>query len=83
MSSCHGCVPQEKEVRPGTARVVVTELSGSRQINPTPVQKPREDSETAVELYLSPEKLVCMQKCSVHPTDSASSFIYIVNLCAC
>ncbi|XP_026221270.1 leucine-rich repeat-containing protein 56 isoform X2 [Anabas testudineus] len=55
MTCCHGCVPQE--VRPGTARVLVTELSGSGQINPTPVKKPCEDSETAVELYLSPEKL--------------------------
>ncbi|XP_074488357.1 leucine-rich repeat-containing protein 56 isoform X1 [Sebastes fasciatus] len=55
MSCCHGSVRQE--VRPGTARVLVTELSGSGQINPTPAPKPCEDSETAVELYLSPEKL--------------------------
>ncbi|XP_032380297.1 leucine-rich repeat-containing protein 56 [Etheostoma spectabile] len=56
MSCCHGSVPQE--VRPGTARVLVTELSGSGHINPTPATKPCEDSETAVELYhLSPEKL--------------------------
>ncbi|XP_029009641.1 leucine-rich repeat-containing protein 56 isoform X2 [Betta splendens] len=55
MSCCYGRVPQE--VRPGTSRVLVTELSGSGQINPTPVEKPCEDSETALELNLSPEKL--------------------------
>ncbi|XP_067355958.1 leucine-rich repeat-containing protein 56 isoform X2 [Channa argus] len=55
MSCCHGCVRQE--VRPGRARVLVTELSGSGQINPIPAKKPYEDSETAMELYLSPEKL--------------------------
>uniref|UniRef100_UPI0037E8F433 leucine-rich repeat-containing protein 56 n=1 Tax=Semicossyphus pulcher TaxID=241346 RepID=UPI0037E8F433 len=54
MSCCLGSVPQ---VRPGTARVQVTELSGSGNINPTPTTKPCEDSVTAVELYLSPEKL--------------------------
>ncbi|KAG7238114.1 hypothetical protein INR49_030176 [Caranx melampygus] len=55
MSCCHGPVPQE--VRPGTARVLVTELSGSGPVNPTPATKTCEDLETAVELYLSPEKL--------------------------
>ncbi|XP_026166225.1 uncharacterized protein lrrc56 isoform X3 [Mastacembelus armatus] len=55
MTCCHGSVPQE--VRPGTARVLVTELSGSGHFNPTPAAKPCEESETAVELYLSPEKL--------------------------
>ncbi|XP_039989266.1 leucine-rich repeat-containing protein 56 isoform X2 [Xiphias gladius] len=55
MNCCHGSVPQE--VRPGTARVLVTELSGPGHINPTPATKPCEESETAVELYLSPEKL--------------------------
>ncbi|XP_053175918.1 leucine-rich repeat-containing protein 56 [Scomber japonicus] len=55
MSSYHGSVPQE--IRPGTARVLVTELSGSGNINPTPAMKPCEDSDTAVELYLSPQKL--------------------------
>ncbi|XP_029289423.1 leucine-rich repeat-containing protein 56 isoform X2 [Cottoperca gobio] len=55
MSCCHGSVP--KQVRPGTARVLVTELSGSGHINPIPATKSCEDSETAVELYLSPEKL--------------------------
>ncbi|XP_036962311.1 leucine-rich repeat-containing protein 56 isoform X1 [Acanthopagrus latus] len=55
MSCCHASVPQE--VRPGTARVLVTELSGSGHINPTPATKPCDDSETAVEPYLSPEKL--------------------------
>lgn len=60
MSCCHASVPQE--VRPGTARVLVTELSGSGHINPTPATKPCDDSETAVEPYLSPEKLVGLQK---------------------
>ncbi|XP_054476744.1 leucine-rich repeat-containing protein 56 [Anoplopoma fimbria] len=55
MSCCH--VSMTREVRPGTARVLVTELSGSGHINPTPATKPHEDSETAVGLYLSPEKL--------------------------
>ena len=78
MSCCHASVPQE--VRPGTARVLVTELSGSGHINPTPATKPCDDSETAVEPYLSPEKLVGLHKCpretvSVHPTD-APFFIY-------
>ncbi|XP_041853087.1 leucine-rich repeat-containing protein 56 [Melanotaenia boesemani] len=55
MNDCHGPVAQE--VRPGTARVLVTELSGSGYINPTPVTKPCEDFDTEVELYLSPERL--------------------------
>ncbi|XP_042083354.1 leucine-rich repeat-containing protein 56 isoform X2 [Haplochromis burtoni] len=55
MSYCHGSVPHG--VRSGTARVLVTELSGSGSINPTPASKPYEDSETPVEFYLSPEKL--------------------------
>ncbi|KAM4573496.1 leucine-rich repeat-containing protein 56 isoform 1-T3 [Odontesthes bonariensis] len=55
MSYCLGSVAQE--VRPGTARVLVTELSGSGYINPTPVTKHSEDSDTEVELYLSPERL--------------------------
>ncbi|XP_070687571.1 leucine-rich repeat-containing protein 56 [Pempheris klunzingeri] len=55
MSLCQGSEPQE--VRPGTARVLVTELSGSGHINPTPATKLCEDFDTAVELYLSPEKL--------------------------
>ncbi|XP_033941497.1 leucine-rich repeat-containing protein 56 [Pseudochaenichthys georgianus] len=54
MSCCHGSVP--KGVRPGTARVLVTELSGSGHINPTPATKPCEDAE-AVDVSLSPEKL--------------------------
>lgn len=58
MSCCYGRVPQE--VRPGTARVLVTELCGSGQINPTPVEKPCEDPEATVELHVSPEKLVCL-----------------------
>ncbi|KAL7402916.1 hypothetical protein ABVT39_021667 [Epinephelus coioides] len=56
MSCCHGSVSQE-EVRPGTARVQVIECSESGQINPTPATKPCEDSDTAVGLYLTPEKL--------------------------
>ncbi|XP_041652545.1 leucine-rich repeat-containing protein 56 [Cheilinus undulatus] len=55
MSCCLRSVPQE--VRPGTARIQVTELSGSGSINPTPATKPCEHSETAVEVYLTPEKL--------------------------
>ncbi|XP_051239540.1 leucine-rich repeat-containing protein 56 isoform X2 [Dicentrarchus labrax] len=43
MSCCHGSVLQE--VRPGTARVVVTELSGS-DINPTPAKKHCDDFDT-------------------------------------
>uniref|UniRef100_UPI003AB06C63 leucine-rich repeat-containing protein 56 n=1 Tax=Centroberyx gerrardi TaxID=166262 RepID=UPI003AB06C63 len=54
MSCSYGSVPQ---VRPGTARVLVTELSGSGHMNPTPATKGYEDSETVVELYLSPTKL--------------------------
>ncbi|XP_072291730.1 leucine-rich repeat-containing protein 56 [Eucyclogobius newberryi] len=46
-------VPQG--VRPGTARVLVTELSGSGQINPTP--RPCEDLEISSESYLTPETL--------------------------
>lgn len=56
MSYRHGSLPQG--VQPVTARVLVTEVSGSGSINPTPASKPREDSETPVEFYLSPEKLV-------------------------
>ncbi|XP_024863134.1 leucine-rich repeat-containing protein 56 isoform X2 [Kryptolebias marmoratus] len=56
MNLCHGSVVQE--IRPGTARVQVTELSGSGCINPTPNPgKQCEDSDTAVELYLSPDRL--------------------------
>ncbi|XP_029992534.1 leucine-rich repeat-containing protein 56 [Sphaeramia orbicularis] len=55
MSCCQGSFPQD--ARPGTARVLVTELSRSDHINPTPAPKSREGSETPVELYLSPEKL--------------------------
>ncbi|XP_034542533.1 leucine-rich repeat-containing protein 56 [Notolabrus celidotus] len=53
MSCCLGSVPQE--VRPGRARVQMTELGESGKINPTP--KPCEDSDTAVDVYISPEKL--------------------------
>ncbi|XP_059191734.1 leucine-rich repeat-containing protein 56 [Centropristis striata] len=55
MSCCHGSVTQE--VRPGTSRVLVTELSGSGHINPMPAKKSCEETDTALELYLSPEKL--------------------------
>ncbi|KAM6925931.1 leucine-rich repeat-containing protein 56 [Lycodopsis pacificus] len=55
MSCCHALAP--RQVRPGTARVLVTELSGSDHINPTPAPKLREDYDTAVDLYLSQEKL--------------------------
>ncbi|GAA6217592.1 leucine-rich repeat-containing protein 56 isoform X1 [Lates japonicus] len=69
MSCCHGSVP--REVRPGTARVQVTELSGSGPINPTPATKHYEDSETAVELYLSPEKLESL--CGTRDLSQATS----------
>jgi len=69
--SC-GRVSVLREVRPGTARVLVTELSGSGHINPTPTPKLREDYKTAVGCYLSQEKLVNTQSPqdtgSVHPT---------------
>ncbi|XP_034032751.1 leucine-rich repeat-containing protein 56 [Thalassophryne amazonica] len=55
MSCCHVSVAQE--ARAGTARVLVTELSGSGLINPSPASKPCEESEPAVEPYLSPETL--------------------------
>ncbi|XP_020498265.2 leucine-rich repeat-containing protein 56 [Labrus bergylta] len=55
MSCCLGSVSQG--VRPGTARVQVTELSGSGNINPTPATKPFEDYESAVDVYLTPERL--------------------------
>lgn len=61
MNLCHRSVVQQ--VRPGTARVQVTELSGSGCINPAPnPAEPCEDSDTAVELYLSPERLVISQR---------------------
>ncbi|XP_054887584.1 leucine-rich repeat-containing protein 56 isoform X2 [Poeciliopsis prolifica] len=52
MSVCHDSVG-----RPGTARVQVTELSGSGSINPTPARKPNQDPDKAVEPYLSPKRL--------------------------
>ncbi|KAL6107007.1 lrrc56 [Pungitius sinensis] len=54
MSCCHVSVP---EVRPGAARVLVTEQSGSGHINPTPAPKPPQDYEPEAGLYLSKEKL--------------------------
>ncbi|KAL0968400.1 hypothetical protein UPYG_G00266360 [Umbra pygmaea] len=42
-------------VKPGTPRVLVTELSGSGQVNPSPAAN--EESGMMVELYLSPEVL--------------------------
>lgn len=49
-------------VQPASARVLVTELSGSGQFNPTPAEKACEDTKTALELCLSPEKLVNLQQ---------------------
>ncbi|KAK7891340.1 hypothetical protein WMY93_023303 [Mugilogobius chulae] len=46
-------VPQG--VRPGSARVLVTELSGSGLVNPTP--RPFEDLESTSDSYLTPETL--------------------------
>lgn len=87
MSCCR--VPVAQDVRPGTARVVVTELSGSGFVNPTPATKKTcEDLDTAAELYLSPERLVSFQKClriQHHPTDILSFVffsIHVVSLCA-
>ncbi|KAK6320091.1 hypothetical protein J4Q44_G00091980 [Coregonus suidteri] len=50
--------------RPGTEKVLVTELTGSSQMNSTSAAY--EDSDMLVELYLSPEKLVptCPSCCS-------------------
>ncbi|XP_068168253.1 leucine-rich repeat-containing protein 56 [Antennarius striatus] len=56
MSSRYAAGPPE--VRPGTARVSVTELSASGHINPTPTSNPSDDPPTAVDLsYLSPDRL--------------------------
>lgn len=61
MSSCHETVHQE--IRPSTARVLVTELSGTGH-NPTPATKPCDNSKSALELsYLSREKLVGFLEC--------------------
>uniref|UniRef100_A0A3Q2QJY7 Leucine rich repeat containing 56 n=1 Tax=Fundulus heteroclitus TaxID=8078 RepID=A0A3Q2QJY7_FUNHE len=62
MSVCQDSVVQE--VRPGTARVQVTELSGSGCINPTPVPKPHEDPDKAMEAYLSRGRLELL--CGTH-----------------
>ncbi|KAG7522822.1 hypothetical protein JOB18_031460 [Solea senegalensis] len=55
MSCFH--LPVAQKVRPGSARVLVTELSGSGHINPTPATKPMVDFEAALGLCLSPEQL--------------------------
>lgn len=55
MNCLHGSLL--RGARPGTARVLVTELSGSGHINPTPTPKPREELEILAETYLTPEKL--------------------------
>ncbi|CAJ1057404.1 leucine-rich repeat-containing protein 56 [Xyrichtys novacula] len=55
MSCCPDSVPVE--TRPGTARVQVTELGESGSNNPTPTKKPCEGSDTAVDVYITPEKL--------------------------
>ncbi|XP_042352499.1 leucine-rich repeat-containing protein 56 [Plectropomus leopardus] len=75
MSCCHGSVPQE--VRPGTARVLVTSLSESGHINPTPATKSCEDSETVVEFYLSPEKLELL--CGTQDLSHVTSLEICVN----
>lgn len=58
MNCLHGSLL--RGARPGTARVLVTELSGSGHINPTPTPKPREELEILAETYLTPEKLVSL-----------------------
>ncbi|XP_041075032.1 leucine-rich repeat-containing protein 56 [Polyodon spathula] len=47
--------PQDPLMRPGTARVWVTEFSGSAAMNPSP--DVYEDNELLVDEYLSPDKL--------------------------
>ncbi|CAN9499464.1 unnamed protein product [Ophioblennius macclurei] len=55
MTSCRQSLPPE--VRPGSARVRVTELKHPDRINPTPVAKPCEEAEAEADLHLSPERL--------------------------
>lgn len=52
---------ETQNVRPRTARALVAELSGSGKTNPTPVMKPRQDSGTGVELYLTKERLATVK----------------------
>ncbi|KAM4733377.1 leucine-rich repeat-containing protein 56 [Anableps anableps] len=73
MSVCQDSVV--KEVRPGTARVQVTELSGSGCINPSPAPKPHEDPDKPVEPYLSPQKLELL--CGTHDL----SFVNHLEVC--
>lgn len=89
MSCCQGSFPLG--VRPGTARILVTELSGSRRINPTPATKPCVDLDTEVESVLSPEKLVSLHKCLraqqvftqlIHPVLPCLRVIHMVAQCA-
>ncbi|KAM9376092.1 leucine-rich repeat-containing protein 56 [Pholidichthys leucotaenia] len=77
MSCCRGSVA--REARPGTARVLVTELSDlGSVINPTPVTKPCEDSaESTVEPYLSREKLIWL--CGTHDLSNVTSLEICVN----
>lgn len=74
MSCYHGPVPQE--TRPGTARVLVTDLSGSGLINPTPATEPRECEAEGEPFYLSPEKLVGFPSVSLKCVKMLMSLIH-------
>ena len=66
-------------VQPGTARVLVTEMSGSGQLNPTPAAF--EDSDMLVELYLSPTKLVRSQLVNLFLSYSTYTRIFLQLMC--
>lgn len=84
MSRCHGSVPQD--VRPGTARVLVTELSSSGHINPTPVMRACDNPEAVEPFYLSPERLVGLAECRrmliplMYPFVTCLRLIHMVSL---
>lgn len=76
MSCCHQ--PGLQQVRPGTARVRVTDLSGPGVINPTPAKGP-DGREAEVELFeVSPAKLVSFL--DWHFKLACPSFIYLINI---
>lgn len=64
-----------QEIRPGSARVLVTELSDSENINPTPAGKPCEVAEAADEPYLSPRRLVSSETSVSKPLGKVYSLI--------
>ncbi|XP_074534030.1 leucine-rich repeat-containing protein 56 [Halichoeres trimaculatus] len=77
MSCSLGSVTQD--FRPGTARVHVTELGESGKFNPAPVTKPCEDSDAAVDVYLSPEKLEWL--CGTQDLSHVTSLEICVDTC--